>query len=90
MRVLTRKDLWAVMERSDAKNFSEKLKFMESEVLCHYSEHDPNIAVVKQKLSIVRHEFKQKWLIARNTKLRFLENNREWLKGTISLPKAGM
>lgn len=78
------------MERSDAKTFNEKLKFMELELLSRFSEHDPNIAVVKQKLSIVRHEFKQKWSNASNTKLRFLKHNGEWLNGTVSLPKAGM
>ncbi|CAG9783367.1 unnamed protein product [Diatraea saccharalis] len=77
------------MERSNASTFNEKLEFMESEILSQYSGQD-NIADVKQKLSIIRHQFKQKWSTARNTKARFLENNSKWLKGTISLPKAGL
>ncbi|CAH0400138.1 unnamed protein product [Chilo suppressalis] len=76
------------MERSNASTFNEKLEFMELELLRQYSEDDPNIADAKHNLSIIRHQFKQKWSAARNTKARFLEANKEWLKGTISLPKA--
>lgn len=89
MRVLTRNDLLSIMERSNASTFNEKLEFMELELLHQYSEDDPNIADAKHKLSIIRHQFKQKWSAAHNTRARFLETNKEWLKGTISLPKAG-
>ena len=89
MRVLTRNDLFNLMERSNVSTFNEKLKFMEQELLSQYAESDQNIVEVKQKLSIIRHQFKQKWTAAHNTKARFLENNAEWLKGCISLPKAG-
>ncbi|KAJ8709377.1 hypothetical protein PYW07_009203 [Mythimna separata] len=90
MRVLTRNDLLTIMERSNASTFYEKLEFMELEILHQYSEDDPNIADAKHKLSIIRHQFKQKWSAAHNTNARFLEANKEWLKGTISLPKAVM
>lgn len=90
MRVLTRNYLFNIMERSNASTFNEKLEFMEQELLSQYKENDQNIANVKQKLSIIKHNFKQKWSTARNTKARFLEKNAEWLNGSISLPKAGM
>lgn len=89
MRVLTRNDLITIMERSNASTFNEKLDFMESELLHQYAEGDPNIADAKHKLSIICHQFKQKWSAARNTRTRFLETNKEWLRGTVSLPKAG-
>ncbi|XP_036340646.1 uncharacterized protein LOC118750011 isoform X2 [Rhagoletis pomonella] len=90
MRVLTRNDLLSIMERSNASTFNEKLEFMELELLHQYSEDDPNIADAKHKLSIIRHQFKQKWSAARSTNVRFLETNKEWLKGTILLPKSGL
>lgn len=68
---------------------------MENELLNQYAENDPNIADIRKKLSIIRHECliidkdKIKWSADRNTKTRFLKNNAEWLKGCISLPKAG-
>lgn len=89
MKVLTRNDLFNIMERSNATTFNAKLEFMEQELLNQYAENDLNIADIKQKLSIVRHQFKLRWSAARNTKTRFLENNAKWLKGCISLPKAG-
>ncbi|KAF5281797.1 hypothetical protein FQR65_LT14524 [Abscondita terminalis] len=88
MRVLTRNELFGIIERSNSSTFNEKLKFMVQKLLNQYAENDQNIGDVKHKLSIVRHQFKQKWSAARNTKARFLENNTEWLKGCISLPKA--
>lgn len=89
MRVLTRYDLFIIMERSNASTFNENLEFLELELLHQYSEDDPNLADAKHKLPIIRHQFKQKWSAARNTKARFLKANKEWLKVTISLPKAG-
>ncbi|KAH9629097.1 hypothetical protein HF086_008546 [Spodoptera exigua] len=78
MRVMTRNDLFNIMERSNTSTFDEKLQCMERELLNQCAENDQNIADVKQKLSIIRHQFKQKWLAARKTKARFLENNAEW------------
>lgn len=89
MKVLTRSDLFNIMERSSSSNFNKKFEFMEQELLNQYIENDPNIAEVKQKLTMLRHKFKQKWSAAHNTKARFLKNNAEWLKGCVSLPKAG-
>lgn len=89
MRILTRNELFNIIERSNASTFNEKLQVMERELLNQYAENNQNIADVKKKLSIVKHQFKKKWAAARNTKHRFLENNVEWLKGCISLPKAG-
>lgn len=89
MRILTRNDLLNIMEGSNTSTFNEKLQFMEQELLSQYAENDQNIANVKQKLSIIKYQFKQKWSAACNTKARFLKNNAEWLNGSISLPKAG-
>lgn len=86
---MTRNELYAIMELSNESTFDRKLQFMEQEILNKYSEDDTRVGDVKQKLSIIRHQFKQKWLAARKTKARFLENNAEWLEGTISLPSAG-
>lgn len=77
------------MQRSNEATFEGKLKFMEEELLSNYAENDLMLADVKQKLSIIRHQFKQKWLAARKIKARFEENSTEWLNGTISLPSAG-
>ncbi|XP_063361402.1 uncharacterized protein LOC134650378 [Cydia amplana] len=90
MRILSRNDLFAIIERSDSSTFNEKLQFMEHELLNQYTENDHNIPDIKHKLSQIKHQFKQKWSAARNTKARFLDNNVEWLKGCISLPKAGI
>lgn len=89
MRIMTRYQLFELMERSNATTFDEKLQFMVHELLSQYEGDSQNIADVKQKLSVIKHLFKQRWSAARNTKARFLEKNNEWLNGCISLPKAG-
>lgn len=63
---------------------------MEQEVLNTYPKDDTRINEIKQKLAVVKNNFKQKWLTARKTKARFEENNAEWLRGTISLPMTGV
>lgn len=57
MRVFTRSDLLKIIARSNSASFNEKLQFMERELLNQYVENDQNIAEVKQKLSIIRHQF---------------------------------
>lgn len=83
---MTRNELFTIMLGSNEPTFDRKLQFMEQKVLSNYSEDDTNIAEIKQKLSIIKHQFKEKWLSARKTKARFQENNAEWLKGTVWLP----
>lgn len=48
---------------------------MEKELLSIYPDNDPMLADAKQKLSIIRHQFKERWLAARKTKARFEEND---------------
>lgn len=88
-RVMTRNELYIIMQRSTESTFEGKLKFMEEELLSNYAENDRMLADAKQKLSMIRHQFKQKWLAARKMKARFEETNADWLNGTISLPSAG-
>ncbi|XP_041969108.1 uncharacterized protein LOC121725968 [Aricia agestis] len=90
LKVMTRNELFNIMERSGASTFNEKILIMEQEVLNQYEGNDQNIAEIKQKLSIIRHQFKQRWSAAHNTKARFLERNKDWLQGSISLPKTGV
>ncbi|RVE44545.1 hypothetical protein evm_010791 [Chilo suppressalis] len=64
--------------------------FMEKELLKGYSQDDPRIADIKNRISIIKHDFKRKWLAAHKIKKRFEENNTTWLKSTITLPSAGV
>lgn len=86
---MTRNELYAIMQSTSEPNFQKKLKFMETEILSSYPKDDPRISDIKRKLSVVNHQFKQKWLAARKTKARFEEKNADWLSGTITIPCAG-
>ena len=58
LRTTTRNELYAIAQRSDESTFDGKLQFMEQELLRNYSQDDPRIADVKQRLSIIKHQFK--------------------------------
>lgn len=90
LRWMTRNELYTIMQRSNEATFDGKLRFMEHQILNRYAEDHPLLADVKQKLSIIKHHFKQKWLAARKTKARFEKNNANWLSDTICLPSAGI
>ncbi|XP_047027502.1 uncharacterized protein LOC124635616 [Helicoverpa zea] len=90
MTMITRKYLYDIAQNSIGSSFDEKLKLMEIEVLKGYFQDDPKIADAKHKLSIVKHQFKQKWLAAQKNKKRFEEKNATWLRDTITLPSAGV
>lgn len=85
---MTRNELYNIMQRSNKATFDEKLDYMQQEILSHYSEHD-KIVEAKKKLSVIKHQFKEKWLAVRKTKSLFEKKNVEWLKGIVSLPIAG-
>lgn len=87
---MTRNELYAIMQGSNESTFDRKLKFLEQKLLSSYSENDIRIHDIKQKITNIKHNFKQKWLAARKTKARFEENNVEWLSASISLPATGM
>ena len=90
MRSITRNELYGIIKRANEPTFDGKLRFMESEILKQYADNDIILKDVRHRLSIVKHEFKQKWTAANNTKARFEEKNANWLNSTIFLPAAGM
>lgn len=79
-----------MMLESKEATFDAKLIFMEKSLLNKYNnETEPRRTEVKQKLSIIKYQFKQRWLAAQKIKKRFEDNNRDWLDGIIWLPSIG-
>lgn len=89
MKSFSRNELYAIVKRSNGSSFDEKLDQMEKELLRTYSETDPLKTDAKRKLVAFKHQYKKKWLAARNTSKRFEENNHDWLTGVVLLPTPG-
>nr|XP_022901971.1 uncharacterized protein LOC111414763 [Onthophagus taurus] len=90
LKSMTRNELYVVMQPSQEPSFDRKLEFMEKKLLENYSGNDLMRKDAKQKLSIIKHQFKQRWLTARKIRNRFEKNNSDWLTGSIWLPNAGI
>jgi hypothetical protein len=88
-KVVTRQQLFDILQQSPAKLISEKLQYMENHMMqetgCGNGPENL-LKEYKQKISYFKSQFKTKWAAARNAKALFIANNQEWLNNSISLP----
>lgn len=71
MKVMTRKQLFNIMERCQAKTFNEKLDYLEDYLLNYYEYSEEERANLKHKISHTKSEFNRRWVSAKYKKHLF-------------------
>lgn len=80
------------MESSQEPNFDRKLVHMEETVINKFCRDEHQRKLWKQKLSLIKHQFRSRWQAAYKKKDVFAKNNSDWLDGmtSLQLPMTGM
>lgn len=79
VRVMTRKQLFTIMQRQNLNTIDEKLEFLENHLLQPEDFSTEQVNVIKHDLSRFKSEVKSRWAKALRKEEYFLEKNKEWL-----------
>ncbi|KAL4716927.1 hypothetical protein ACJJTC_012738 [Scirpophaga incertulas] len=83
---MSRKQLFDIMQQRNGENMQKKIDHLEDYLLSRSSYSEDQIKDIKQKLSVFKHEFKQKWSAASRKLDLFTKKNKNWLLGCLELP----
>lgn len=81
-----------MVESSQEPNFDRKLSYVEETLISKFCKDENQRKDWKQKLSLIKHQFKSRWHAAYKKKDIFEKNNNNWLDGmtSLQLPLTGM
>lgn len=77
VKCLSRKDIYNVVDSSQEQNFARKLNYMEETLISEFCKHEDQRKDWKQKLSLIKHQFKSRWHAAHKKKDIFETNNND-------------
>ncbi|KAL4720723.1 hypothetical protein ACJJTC_002087 [Scirpophaga incertulas] len=86
IKKMSRKQLFDIMQQRNGENMQKKIDHLEDYLLSRSSYSEDQIKDIKQKLSVFKHEFKQKWSAASRKLDLFTKKNKNWLLGCLELP----
>ncbi|XP_075979633.1 uncharacterized protein LOC142978911 [Anticarsia gemmatalis] len=84
VKFLSRKDIYMIIKESQAPNFDKKLDLMVETVINKFCKSEDRKSW-KQKISLIKHQFKTRWQAAHKKEVVFESNNKDWLNGSTSL-----
>ncbi|VEN45692.1 unnamed protein product, partial [Callosobruchus maculatus] len=88
VKVLTRRELFDIMQHQNLPNMSEKLDFLENYLLGYDDYNEAEIKAIKHNFSYYKSELKRRWNAAHSIEEKFIKKNNQWLEGNFTIPKA--
>lgn len=87
VKIMTRLELYELMQRQNLPNINEKLDFIENYLIGYDDYTADQIKDIKQNFSRFKSEMKSRWAAAYNKEQIFIKRNQDWLSGTFTIPK---
>jgi len=84
--VMTRRELFNMMQRQNLPNINKKLDFLESHLLQYDDYNEVEIKEIKNNFARFKYAFKIRWSKAHKKEAIFIKNNTDWLVGTFTIP----
>nr|XP_034184029.1 uncharacterized protein LOC117606105 [Osmia lignaria] len=85
IKLITRQELFDIMQTHKDKNISQKLECLEQFLLNQQNYTEEERQAFKRKISHTKSQFKRRWLSARYKEDLFKKQNEKWLQGTMEI-----
>lgn len=85
-KLITRKALFDIMQEHSV-NFEDNLLHMENYLLKFYPYSEDDTRLLQAKITRLKSEFRKKWQEASRSVKKFLALNKNWLEGSIEIPR---
>ena len=86
VKFMTLKDIYNVIKSCNEQTFDKKIDFMQKSVLNMNCDDAERLQDLKEKLSMIRYEFKARWQAAHRIKAVFEKKNSNWLNRSTTIP----
>ena len=86
IKVMTRKQLFNIMQGCKGEKITEKLEYLENYLLNRNRYSEEERVAFKHSISHLKSEFKRRWVSAKYRKDLFEKQNLNWLQGTFEIP----
>jgi hypothetical protein len=87
VRLMTRKQLFIIMQQQNANKITEKLKCLEKYLLQLDNFSDEYAIKIKHDFSHFKSEMKRRWTNGLRKEEKFMMENKNWLEGTFTIPR---